>query len=101
MQMLDPSKGPNRPHISSDTNNFKERRKQNQPKAPYLVGAARPIRLCLFDRCRLSAAGEGLFTDGGRTPQGLFLRNMTIFLQSRETPQNMGFLWQRATRGVF
>ncbi|WP_413874023.1 hypothetical protein, partial [Albidovulum sp.] len=34
-----PSKGPNRPHISSVTSDFKERERQNQPVAPYLLGA--------------------------------------------------------------
>ena len=51
-------------------------------------------------RRRLSAAGEGVFTDAARPPQVLFLRKMTIFLQPLNPPQNMGFQRYQTTRGV-
>ncbi|MEM9320780.1 MAG: hypothetical protein AAGA70_17520, partial [Pseudomonadota bacterium] len=38
--------GPNRPHISSDTGNFKERQRQNQPTALFILSAARLINHC-------------------------------------------------------
>ncbi|MCR9147954.1 MAG: hypothetical protein NXH74_12245, partial [Rhodobacteraceae bacterium] len=40
--------GPNRPHISSDTSNFKERERQNQTDAPLILGAPRLITSRIF-----------------------------------------------------
>ena len=82
---------PNRPHISSDTIDFKERRDKISEKRRILLGAPRLIYLCfLVLRLvalrpvwrpveRLSAAGEGVFTDWAGGPQGLFSRKMTFF----------------------
>jgi hypothetical protein len=42
MQIFDPSNEPNRPHISSDTRDFKERRDKINQDAPYIVRRAPP-----------------------------------------------------------
>jgi hypothetical protein len=57
---VDPSNEPNRPHISSDTINVKERRsqnpkRQNQPRAPKLPSASRPIYPQILTRISLSS----------------------------------------------
>jgi len=77
--LADPSNEPNRPHISSDTRDFKERRDKNQTGCALTCGAARPIRLCLLPPWRVRRVGEGVFTAGARGPQELFWGNMTFF----------------------
>lgn len=74
--------------------NFKERRDKFTEMRPNLLGAPRLTYLYFVAflpagaslRCsvwrsvvRLSAAGEGVFTDRGRTSQGLFSRKMRFF----------------------
>ena len=86
---------PNRPHISSDTNNFKQRRDKRNSVRPNLFGAPRLKNLKIFFRraYRLSAfplpsgpsgaplervcsSGKGGSTDSGSDPQPLFSTNV-------------------------
>jgi hypothetical protein len=48
IQEVDPSNEPNRPHISSDTINFKQRRDKINRMRPNLFGAPRLYYLCFF-----------------------------------------------------
>jgi hypothetical protein len=85
---------PNRPHISSDTRNVKERRdkingmRPNFPARPAssasslfaaLAPGPRPVRPAWRPDVHLSAAGEGVFTDQSQYPQPLFSKNHTFF----------------------
>ena len=87
----DPSIGPNRPHISSVTINFKERRDKTYRMRPNLVGAPRLQYLSFFRlpprnrpfpsdpsgaHQRLSAAGEGgVYAVAGESASGFFIKN--------------------------
>jgi hypothetical protein len=103
MQLFVHRNEPNRPHISSDTINFKERETRqtemrlNLPGAPRLhyldislrlVASAfprwpvwRPVAAC---RC----AGEGVFTYCGSDPQALFSEISAFFAKSFLIVQN-------------
>ncbi|WP_231125956.1 hypothetical protein, partial [Roseovarius gahaiensis] len=86
---------PNRPHISSDTIDFKERRDKINTKRHFTFGASCLIYLKIISASlpsraplrrsvwrpvvRLSAAGEGVFTDNQQTPQPLFALKVTFF----------------------
>ena len=95
MQMNDPSNGPNRPHISSVTIDFKERDTNETGCA--LTSSARPassisiviLRLVTLaiaagpsgaPLVHLCAAGEGLSTVLDRVLQVLFERKFRFFL---------------------
>ncbi|WP_100339199.1 hypothetical protein [Brevirhabdus pacifica] len=79
----DPSNEPNRPHISSDTRDFKERETKSTEGAVIFQRAPPHLSLVFIVRLvglspvwrpvpRLSAAGEGVSTDQRRNPQELF-----------------------------
>jgi hypothetical protein len=79
---VDPSNEPNRPHISSVTSDFKERRAQNRTGAPFTFGAARPTCPLFLPLQRRRRFGEGVFTSRCRGVQGLFFRKLYFFRRS-------------------
>jgi hypothetical protein len=107
---FDPSKGPNRPHISSVTSDFKERGRQNQPAASSIAMTRPPacsrflfrlpgvsaVSVC---RCSVVRFGEAVFTDGSGGPQELFCRKMSFFSQARFFAQNLGVSAMNPTTG--
>ena len=101
MLKSDPSTEPNRPHISSDTSDVKERRDKtdrgavsSSARPPVL--SARCLRLLALppSSSRTGASplrfGEGLFTEPRRRPQGVFCGPVTFFLRNRFSLRNMG-----------
>ena len=106
---FDPSKGPNRPHISSVTSDFKERGRQNQPAASSIAMTRPPacsrflfrlpgVSAVSVHRCSVVRFGEAVFTDGGWGPQELFYRKMSFFYQTRFLAQNLGVSERMATK---
>ena len=80
---------PNRPHISSVTNNFKERRNKTNRCAANLV--ARPPFLPLFicHRHEVRRVGEGVSMDQRHIPQEVFTTNPKKFSSGWHPPQNL------------
>ncbi|MEM7642935.1 MAG: hypothetical protein AAF366_10440, partial [Pseudomonadota bacterium] len=81
-------------HISLQILAISKSERQNQPEAPFSLAqpasaasvlfalgpSKHPLRRSVWRSVvRLSAAGEGVFTDGARDPQGLFADRMRFF----------------------
>ena len=97
MQLFVHRNEPNRPHISSDTRDFKERRdktnwmRPNLPARPassasvFLPQALQSVAVSatpsfpLASRLRLSAAGEGVSTVDAPNPQAVFSDDRHLF----------------------